>query len=210
MIFRSLPSEISALTFSNYLRKNQMLYRFSHRSVNLYIYLYVSLSFSLFISTQGSQISRLFVYLSTFVIVRFHTVHSIFRFVCLSLYFRLCPFPHRSVRQSVFTFVCLSICFSVFTQASQCLHLSFYFPVCPANGLVVYRSSACLDKVCLSFSTKVFCQPTFWIVFELFCFLFVKLIFTVPESNCTFVCYVSLCVFVHLIKHPFKNNYFYY
>jgi len=26
----------------------------------------------------------------------------------------------------------------------------------------------------LSFSTKVFCQPTFWIVFELFCFLFVN------------------------------------
>jgi hypothetical protein len=98
MIFRSLPSVISALTFSNYLLKNQMLYQFSHRSANLYICLYFYLSLCPFQHTSINLYICLHVSLSFSLSVSTQVNQSLFfTFVCLSLYFRLCPFPHRLV-----------------------------------------------------------------------------------------------------------------
>ncbi len=113
IIFRSLPFVISALTFSNYLRKNQMLYQFSHRSANLYICLYVFLSFSLSVSTQVS-----------------HSLHlSLCLYVFMSFYLSLCPFPHSSVNLYICPSISLFSSLSVSTLVIQSLHLSFYLSI---------------------------------------------------------------------------------
>ncbi len=126
IIFRSLPSVISALTFSNYLRKNQMLYQFSHRSVNPQICHYVFLSSSLSISTQVSHSLHLSLCLSIFLFVHFNTGQSNFMSVCLSLYFRNWPFPHSSVN----LYICLSIYLFFRFHTGQSMFTSVFLSSC--------------------------------------------------------------------------------